>query len=86
MNIEKGMEVRLNPENIDPKELREELKKKLNGDFCPVRSVDPRSGMCMVLLPEGVVIDGHSHLLPEGRHYLDLNEMYLQPKQQKGAQ
>lgn len=73
MNI--GDKVYFRPTKIASDELLWKLAKlgNMTGEIGAITGV----GVCTVLLPHGVTIEGHSHPLDESRHYVDLHQSHL---------
>ena len=75
--METGSKVRLKPTNKASEELREKVATlgDVVGEIAAITSL----GVCVVLLPPGVSIAGHSHPLGDGREYVDLHMEHLEP-------
>lgn len=73
-----GSLVKLNPTSVASEELRQEVAAlgDVRAEVLAVSGI----GVCTLLLPEGVAIQGHSHPLPNnsGQHYLDLHQDHLE--------
>ncbi len=74
--MKKGDKVCLRPTSMASNELREKVVAlgEVVGEIGAVTGV----GVCTVLLPPGVKIEGHSHPLNGDRHYIDLHWSHLQ--------
>ncbi len=74
--MKNGTKVRFKPTNNPSEEFRAKIEAL--GDFVGEVLAVSNIGVCTVLLPKGVTIEGHSHYLRDGQHYCDIHEENLQ--------
>lgn len=77
--MKSGTQVKFEPTDMASDEFKQKVK-ALGDVTAEVLDVS-RIGVCTLLLPVGIVIDGHSHPFTDGtlkgRHYLDIHESHL---------
>ena len=80
-----GQKVYIHPTHMASDEFREKITRVgLDREKIAVVLDRTRVGSCVLLLPRGVSVPGHSHEFPSGtkyagREYLDVHESHLQP-------
>lgn len=74
--MKEGSKVLLKPTNMASDELKDKLGAL--GEVVGVVVDITGIGVCTVILPVGIEIEGHSHPLENGQHYIDLHSFHLE--------